>query len=157
MNAFVWNLILALIWVAATGNFSFINLFIGFLIGFLVLVFTRRIVGSPEYFIKVGQVLGLGLFFIWELILANLRVAHDVITPRHYMRPGVLAIPLDAQTDLEITMLSNLITLTPGTLSLDISVDRRVLYLHAMYIDDPEEVRRKIKDGYERRILEVLR
>lgn len=148
---------MALIWVAATGNFSFINLFIGFLIGFLVLVFTRRIVGSPEYFIKVGQVLGLGLFFIWELILANLRVAHDVITPRHYMRPGVLAIPLDAQTDLEITMLSNLITLTPGTLSLDISVDRRVLYLHAMYIDDPEEVRRKIKDGYERRILEVLR
>jgi multicomponent Na+:H+ antiporter subunit E len=105
----------------------------------------------------VKQILGLGLFFIWELILANLRVAHDGRTPRHYMRPGVLAVPLDAQTDLEITMLSNLITLTPGTLSLDISVDRRVLYLHAMYIDDVEEVRKKIKYGYERRILEVLR
>lgn len=101
--------------------------------------------------------LGLGLFFVWELILANLRVAHDVITPRHYMRPGILAVPLDAQTDLEITMLSNLITLTPGTLSLDISIDRRVLYIHAMYIDDVDEVRQKIKDGYERRILEVLR
>jgi multicomponent Na+:H+ antiporter subunit E len=146
-----------LIWVAATGNFSFANLAIGFFIGFLVLVFTRRIVGSPEYIIKVRQVLELGIFFVWELILANLRVAHDVITPRHYMHPGVLAVPLDAQTDLEITMLSNLITLTPGTLSLDISVDRRVLYIHAMYIDDVDEVRRKIKHGYERRILEVLR
>jgi multicomponent Na+:H+ antiporter subunit E len=146
-----------LIWAAATGNFSFTNLAIGFFIGFLVLVFTRRIVGSPEYFIKVRQVVGLGVFFVWELILANLRVAHDVITPRHYMRPGVLSIPLDAQTDLEITMLSNLITLTPGTLSLDISVDRRVLYIHAMYIDDVDEVRRKVKHGYERRILEVLR
>ena len=101
--------------------------------------------------------LGLGLFFVWELILANLRVAHDVITPRHYMRPGILAVPLDAQTDLEITMLSNLITLTPGTLSLDISIDRRVLYIHAMYIDDVDEVRQKIKEGYERIILEVLR
>jgi multicomponent Na+:H+ antiporter subunit E len=60
-------------------------------------------------------------------------------------------------SDNEITMLSNLLTLTPGTLSLDVSADRKVLYVHAMYIDDVDEVRRKIKEGFERRILEVLR
>jgi multicomponent Na+:H+ antiporter subunit E len=75
------------------------------------------------------------------------------------MRPGVVAIPLDARTDAEITLLANLITLTPGTLSLDVSSDRRMLYIHVMYIDndDLEEVRRKIKAGFERRVLEVLR
>jgi multicomponent Na+:H+ antiporter subunit E len=75
------------------------------------------------------------------------------------MRPGVVAIPLDVQTDAEITLLANLITLTPGTLSLDVSTDRRVLYIHVMYIDndDVEAVRRKIKEGFERRVLEVLR
>jgi multicomponent Na+:H+ antiporter subunit E len=157
MSALLWNLLLALAWVAATGVFSFDNLVVGFLLGFLSLYISRRVVGSPRYFDKVGQVISLLGFFLWELLLANLRVAYDVLTPRHHMRPGVIAVPLDVETDNEITMLSNLLTLTPGTLSLDVSVDRKVLYVHAMYIDDAEEVRRKIKDGFERRVLEVLR
>jgi multicomponent Na+:H+ antiporter subunit E len=68
-----------------------------------------------------------------------------------------VAIPLDARTDTEITLLANLITLTPGSVSLDVSSDRRFLYLHAMYIDDLEEFRRSIKDTLEHRVLEVLR
>ena len=104
-----------------------------------------------------GQVLNLALFFIWELILANLRVAYDVVTPGHHMQPGVIGIPLAARTDLEITVLSSMISLTPGTLSLDVSADRKMLYIHAMYLDDVEAARRKIKDGFERRVLEVLR
>lgn len=157
MSALLWNLLLALAWVAATGVFSFENLLVGFLLGFLALYLSRRVVGSPRYFNKVGKVFSLLGFFVWELLQANLRVAYDVLTPRHLMHPGVIAVPLDAETDTEIALLSNLLTLTPGSLSLDVSADRKVLYVHAMYIDDAEEVRRKIKDGFERRILEVLR
>jgi multicomponent Na+:H+ antiporter subunit E len=157
VNALLWNLLLALAWVAATGVFTFNNLASGFIIGFLVLLVTRRIVGAPRYVSKVSQVISLILFFLWELLLANLRVAYDVLTPRQYMRPGVIAIPLEAKTDAEITILSNLITLTPGTLSLDVSEDREVLYIHAMYLDDIEATRSKIEDGFERRVLEVLR
>ena len=73
------------------------------------------------------------------------------------MRPGVIGIPLDAKTDLEITMLANVISLTPGTLSLDVSPDRKTLYIHAMYVVDPDELRREIKDGLERRLMELLR
>jgi multicomponent Na+:H+ antiporter subunit E len=72
------------------------------------------------------------------------------------MRPGVIGIPLRARTDLEITVLANLITMTPGTLSLDVSPDRRTLYIHAMYIHDPEALRRDIQDNLERRVLELL-
>jgi multicomponent Na+:H+ antiporter subunit E len=157
VNALLWNLLLALAWVAATGVFTFSNLFAGFVVGFMVLFFTRRIVGAPRYVGKFFQAISLIAFFLWELLLANLRVAYDVLTPRHRMVPGVIAIPLEARTDSEITILSNLITLTPGTLSLDVSADRRVLYIHAMYIDDAEKVRQKIKNGFERRVLEVLR
>ena len=96
------------------------------------------------------------LFYLVELFLANLRVAHDVITPGYHMKPGIIAIPLDAKSDLEIIILSNLITMTPGTLSLDVSTDRRVLYIHAMYIDDLEGLRSKIKNGFEKKVMEVF-
>jgi multicomponent Na+:H+ antiporter subunit E len=122
-----------------------------------VLACAQRITGPSRYFRKIPMAIGFLLFFLKELVLANLRVAMEVVTPRHRMRPGVVAIPLDVETDAEITLLANLVTLTPGTLSLDISTDRRFLYLHAMYINDPESLRREIKDGFERRVLELLR
>jgi multicomponent Na+:H+ antiporter subunit E len=73
------------------------------------------------------------------------------------LKPGVIAVPLDAKSDSEITLLSVLVTLTPGTLSIDVSADRRFLYVHTLFIDDLEEARRSIKTGIERRLLEVMR
>jgi multicomponent Na+:H+ antiporter subunit E len=95
--------------------------------------------------------------YLCELVLASLRVAHDALTPTHYMRPAILAIPLEARTDLEILLLANLITMTPGSVSLDVSPDRRTLYIHAMYAEDAEAVRREIKEKLERHVLELLR
>jgi multicomponent Na+:H+ antiporter subunit E len=113
--------------------------------------------GPSNYFRRIHQALGFAGFYIWQLIISNLRVAYDVLTPRARARPGVLAIPLNATSDAEITMLANLITLTPGSVSLDISSDRRFLYLHAMYIDEVDQYRESIKKSFEQRVLEVLR
>ncbi len=157
MKSLLLNLLLALTWAAMTAEFSLRNLLVGFGLGFLVLLAARRMLGDVGYFGKVRQAAGFVLFFLWELLLANFRVAYDVITPRLYMRPGVVAIPLDAKTDAEITLLANLITMTPGSLSLDVSDDRRVLYVHGMFVGDVEQFRRSIKDGLERRVLELLR
>ena len=157
MNGLLLNMILALVWIAVTGQFTARNLFFGFVLGFLILFFTRQIVGTPNYGNRMIKVIGLAIFFVRELIIANLRVAYDVLTPGFRLRPGVIAIPLDVRSDAEITLLANLITLTPGTLSLDVSADRRVLYIHAMYVGDPEVVRQQIKQGFERRVIEVLR
>ena len=96
-------------------------------------------------------------FYLRALVLASLRVAYDALTPTHHMRPAMLAVPLEAKTDLEILLLANLISMTPGSVSIDVSTDRRVLYLHAMYVQDPEDLRREIKNKLERRILELLR
>ena len=96
-------------------------------------------------------------YYFWELVKSNAIIAYDVLTPTHHMKPGVIGIQIEAKTDLEITVLANLITMTPGTLSLDISPDRKTLYVHAMYIHDPEELRRYIKENFEPRVLALLR
>lgn len=106
--------------------------------------------------VRIVRAGSLALLFLWEVILANLRVTYDVLTPRHRMRPGVVAVPLEPQSDIGITLLANLMALTPGTLSLDVSSDRRVLFIHAMYIESVESVTRRVKDSFERRIVEVI-
>jgi multicomponent Na+:H+ antiporter subunit E len=166
MNLFFWNLFLALLWVAITAELSLYNLFIGALLGFFVLLMIRPLLpGSRyrlqfplDYLLRLPRFLAFLLFFLKELLVSSLRVAYEVVTPGYSMRPGVIALPLDAKTDAEITILANLISLTPGTLSLDVSSDKKVLFVHAMYIEpDAEAVRKEIKNGLERRMLEVLR
>ena len=96
-------------------------------------------------------------FVVWELVLANLRVAKTVLfVPRDRLAPGIVAVPLDVRRDLEITLLANLVTLTPGTLSLDVSDDRRTLYVHALDAADPARVRADVKGGFERAVRELF-
>jgi multicomponent Na+:H+ antiporter subunit E len=156
MTAFLANILLALAWVALTGAFTAGGFFTGFLFGFCVLWIGRRDRNTSAYREKLLSVAGFIIFFLRELLVANLRVAHDVLTPRHHMTPGIVAVPLDLESDLQITFLSTLITLTPGTLSLHVSEDRRTLYVHAMYIDDPEKLVRSIKEGFEQRVREII-
>jgi multicomponent Na+:H+ antiporter subunit E len=150
------NLVLALVWMILTGQLTPLNFAIGFGLSYLLLWLVQRAAGKSIYFKKVPQVLGLTAFFVWELIIANLRVTYDIITPRHYMRPAVIAVPLDLESPAAITLLANLITLTPGTLSLDVTPDRRTLYIHSMHVRDADSFRREIKEGFERYIKEIF-
>ncbi|KAA0874211.1 Na+/H+ antiporter subunit E [Nitrincola tapanii] len=157
MIAFMWNLLLALIWVVLTGDLSGINLFAGLVLGYLVLgLMQRQVPILRGYTSRLPRLIRFFFFFIKELVMANLKVAFDIVTPIWHMQPGVIALPLEARTEMEITMVANLISLTPGTLSLDVSDDRRVLFIHAMFLDDEEALRASLKE-MERRVLEILR
>lgn len=157
MKGVGWNLALALAWVGMTGALNASNLLVGFIVGYVVLLIMRGPQAMRGHLYRMWRTVELAGFFVWELLLANMRVAWDVVTPTHLMRPGVIAVPLDARDDLEILILANMVSLTPGTLSLDVSDDRTVLYIHAMYLHDRERITRAIKHGFERRLLEVLR
>ena len=157
MKTLVWNLSLALAWCAITGNLTVLNLLLGLGIAYLALRPPPGGAHRPAYFQKLRQAVAFALFFAKEIALSTARVAIDVLTPRPRMRPAVLAMPLDAETDAEITLLANLITLTPGTLSLDLSPDRRTLYVHVMFVGDADETIAALKSGFERRVLELLR
>ncbi|RJR30753.1 MAG: Na+/H+ antiporter subunit E [Desulfobacteraceae bacterium] len=158
MTFFLLNILLSLAWILLTAQFSMFNLFIGYLLGFGVLwIIQYRKDAVPSYFRKIPQVASFLSYFIWEIVMSSLRVARDVISLRPRIRPGIVAVELDAKNAAEISLLANLITLTPGTLSLDVSRDRKVLYIHGMYIKDRETFKRQIKEEMEQKVLEVLR
>lgn len=159
MNAVFWNLLLALAWMLMTGSFTAPNFAVGIVVGMLILFATQPVAGLPGYGRRGFRIIVLALFTTWELILANFRVARDVMRPTDQMLPGVIDMTLDAETDVEITLLAALITLTPGTTAIDISDDRRTMYVHSTNIPhgDLEAARRDLKEGFERRLLEVTR
>jgi len=149
--------LMALAWVTLTGDFSLLNLAAGAVIGFAAL----RIGGLQgradlRFLRRLPRALGFGLFFLKELVTANLRVAAMVLGPQRWLRPALLAVPLDVKSPPEIALLANLITLTPGTLSVDVAPDRGTLYVHCLGVADPEAMRREIKDGLERRVQELF-
>lgn len=174
---FLLNLLLALTWLLLTGQFTPENFVFGFLLGYLLLWIFQYAVGGVgreyrglTYFRKVGQIGAFALFFAKELILANFQVATDVLRRRPRMQPAVVTIPLPACSDGEVTMLANFITLTPGTLSLDVvdghspdsqmgDIKPRVLHVHAMYAGQTEAAiarfRQQLEQRYVRRVQEV--
>ncbi|MDT0649130.1 Na+/H+ antiporter subunit E [Autumnicola edwardsiae] len=155
-NRFVSNLLLSLIWVALTGTFTVANYLFGFILSFVILRVITKGSGTGRYFTIVPKIIVFIIYFFYELIKANLQVAYEVSTPRFKMKPGIVKVPLDVKSNIGITLLANLISLTPGTLSLDVSNDRKVLYVHAMYVSDRQKFVDSIKNGFEKRILEIL-
>jgi multicomponent Na+:H+ antiporter subunit E len=105
---------------------------------------------------KPIQFLRFFAYILKEIVVANIRVAHHVITPGSIAKPGVIAVPLDCKTPIGITWFTNLISLTPGTLVLDIADDRTALYIHTMFTDDIHDLRLKIKQHIEQPILELI-
>ncbi len=156
MRSLMLNVMLALVWAALLGQFTTGNLIAGFVLGYLALWAMQDILGASTYFIKVRQIISLALVFLWALIQSNVRVAFSVLAPFDKMSPAIVAIPLDIESDAEITLLANMITLTPGTLSIDVSNNRKVLYVHGMHVYDLEAFKREIKEGFERRVKEAF-
>lgn len=151
------SILLALAWAALQGDFSLWSLATGYGFGFVVLyVLGRGGVVPRRMAQKTGQAIGLAAFFLWEIVLANVRVALDVVRPGHTMTPAVVAIPLDVTSDAEILLLSALINITPGSVTIDLSDDRRTLYVHVMHMVTVEQTRREIKHGFERRIQQLF-
>ena len=156
MRGFLFNLLLAFVWAVSMGEMSLENLLTGFAIGYLALWWLRPL-HHDDYVSKGPRAVGLLLFFLWELWVSSLQVARDVLTRGKYRKPGFIAVPLDVETDVEITMLAILVTLTPGTIVLEVADDRRAMFVHIMFLENPEKSAASIKDGFERRILELLR
>ena len=152
----VLNVFLALSWAALTGEITAVNLIAGFIIAYGVLWLIHLPAEHLRYFSKVGQIARFALYFLWELLVACVKVASDIVTPQHLIKPAILAIPIDGKSDGEITMLANVITLTPGTLSLDVSADGKTLYVHVMYARDVEAARKAIQDGFAKSVREVF-
>ena len=147
------SILLALAWAALHGEFTLANLAVGYAVGYVILLLLERGgVLSSGLASRSAHAVALAGFFVRELIRANFKVAADVVSPEGSMRPAVVAVPLDITSDAEILLLSMLINITPGSVTIDLSDDRRTLFVHVMHMITPEDARDEIKNGFERRV-----
>jgi multicomponent Na+:H+ antiporter subunit E len=161
--------LLTLIWIALTGDAGWPNILMGVAVAGLMAYLGRSVL-TPQrigaqlrnrslrvWLMKPLQVMRFVVIFFWEITKANVEVALTVLSPNfRNIKPGIIAVPLDVTTDAEITMFANMITLTPGTLSIDVSDDRSIIYVYAADVGDPEVKKREIKESLESLVHEVF-
>ncbi|WP_373233193.1 Na+/H+ antiporter subunit E [Cohnella sp.] len=151
------NLIIAFTWTFLNGVWSNLQFVIGYLLGIVLIGLFRRYWSHEFYIQKVWKIFKLLALFNKELLLSSFDVIKHVLKPQFTMRPGIIEYNTELKSNWEITLLSCLICLTPGTLTLDVSADNRTLYIHAMDIQDAEKLSKQLKDSFEKAIMEVTR
>ncbi|RVT87032.1 sodium:proton antiporter [Rhodobacteraceae bacterium CCMM004] len=157
MKTFAANILLTVAWAMLMGSLSLFTLASGFVLGFAILWVLQPLVGGPDsYFLRVWYWIKLIVMFHYELVVSSLGVIWDILTPQHLSTPAVIDVPLDVKSDAGILLVTNLISLTPGTLSIDVSPDRKVLRVHAMFAEDPEAIVHQLKSGMERWVIDAV-
>lgn len=158
------NLALAVLWCMLFEAFSPGAFAVGFAVGALVLWFSARLSGaaaaaSPTQLTpsKLLALARLAVCFAWEMIVANFQVAWVILRPRLRVQPALIRLPLELKRDSTITALADMITLTPGTLSVDVTPDRRWLIIHCLNVPDIEGTKRGIKERFEAPLKELER
>ena len=156
VNRIFFNIVLAFSWCLLQNDISLRQLVIGSLVGLLaMLFFPRSFHQERRSFRKIVLSIQLVFFFLKELLIANWTVVRQVLAPELKIQSGIIAYPLSLKHDLLITLLANMITLTPGTLSVEVAPDRKYLFIHFLDVDDVEEEIQIIKDGFERYLLRI--
>lgn len=151
------NLLIAIIWMFLNDSYTMANFVFGFLIGLLLLFVLRRFMEFDFYFVRVIAFARLVWIFLIEMIKANIDVAKVVLRPKLNNKPGIIAVDTSLETELEISTLAALITLTPGTVSMDFSVDGKTIYVHSIDVDDRDAMVAQIKGSFEKAIKEVTK
>ncbi len=101
------------------------------------------------------RILSLFVLYFKEVVVANLELARLVLWKPHVITPALVKIPLDIKSDHGIFLLGSMITLTPGTLLIDVSIDRKFVYVHITHTSDPQSVVDFIKTKFEKKLLEI--
>lgn len=151
------NLLLAFTWMFLKNEYSGNTFTIGYILGLLILIVFRHFFNERFYLLRVYAVMKLVLLFFRELLLSNIAVLKVILKPRLTITPGIFALETKLTKDWEITTLANLITLTPGTLVVNVSADNKTLYIHAMDLADKQEAIDNVKNTFEKAIMEVSR
>lgn len=151
------SILLTVIWLMLANDFSRGGLVFGLFLGIVIPILTaaywpdRPKLSNP---LKIVEYIGI---VIYDIVMANITVAGIVLFKRvEDIHPAWIAVPLDLRSPEAITVLAGTITMTPGTLTADLSDDGHALLVHCLHTDDPDGVRDEIKSRYERRLMEIF-
>ncbi len=153
----VLTLLLAVVWVILQNDLSAGMAVFGLILGIIITKLTAVWWPERPNGIRLGKMMTYAAIVLWDIVVANIEVAWIVLTvPNTKLRPAWVVIPLDLRQPEAITILAGTITLTPGTVSADLSDEGHSLLVHALHTEDPDAVRDEIKDRYERRLKEIF-
>ena len=142
------NLFIAFLWMFLQDEWSFLSFFSGYLVGLVVLFMLRRFIPTSFIYVTFIAIIKLFFVFIGELITSSILVIRQVLRPKINITPGIFTLKTDLEGDLEVTLLALLLTLTPGSVVVEVSSNGKVFYIHAMDIpessDSVYKVARKI-------------
>ncbi|UJP64065.1 Na+/H+ antiporter subunit E [Mongoliitalea daihaiensis] len=155
-SLFLNNLLLTLIWVLATGTLTEENLLFGFFLGFTILWIITTNKRESKYFYIVPTLISFLLTMLWEIIKANFMTVKESIF-QDDLEPAIIKYPLQAKTDGEISLLANIISLTPGTVVIDVSDDKKVMFIHVMHLKDKKSFIEEIQIKFENKLLRIIR
>jgi multicomponent Na+:H+ antiporter subunit E len=142
MSHFALNLVLAIVWMLLFANFSLASFAAGFLAGFAGLAFAQPVLGTRRYIRAVFGIFRLVGVFFYELVLANVQLARDILRPNPQFHPGFVKFDARGLEPTETVLLGLMISLTPGTLCVDATDGGETLYIHSLYAQDPEKLQR---------------
>ncbi|MGI3171023.1 Na+/H+ antiporter subunit E [Pseudooceanicola sp. C21-150M6] len=149
--------LLALVWCMLINHISLGTIVFGLILGIVIPFMTAPYWPDRPKMARPFRMVGYVLIVMWDILVANVVVAGIVLfKSNRAMKPCWVAIPLDLKSPEAITILAGTITLTPGTVSADVSDEGHSLLVHALDADDPDAVRDEIKDRYERRLKEIF-
>ena len=151
------TLVLAAVWILLQNEFSAGMAVFGVILGIILPRMTSIWWPDTPKGFRLGKMATYSMMVLWDILVANIEVAWIVLSvPNAKLKPAWIAIPLDLRQPEAITLLAGTITLTPGTVSADLSDEGHSLLVHALDAADPDAVRDEIKDRYERRLLEIF-
>lgn len=153
----VFNLFIAFLWTLFSGDMSVPTFTFGYLVGVGIVFLMHRFFGDRFYLVRVWAFIKLIFLFLNETFHSFFWVARFILNPKAIYRPGIFRYETKLETDWEITIISMLITLTPGSVVMDVSPDRKYIYLHGMDLTGQNEVLLSSLDKYEKAIMEVTR
>ena len=152
----MFNVGVAFVWILLNGNYTIQSFFVGYLLGLVFLYLFRNQLGKKLYIYKWWAALVLLCVFLRELIKANFEVIYQVLKPKLSIMPGFVAYRTELESEAQVVLLANMITLTPGSLSVELSPDNKTIYLHLLCDTNKEDIIRHIKTEFEDRIKEVF-
>lgn len=147
MNWFFAHLLFTLLWASLLGAYDFLTLLSGFALslGLFRLTLNRP---SLAYRKHIYGLIRFSFFYLGEIIKSNLRIAVDVVRGTPKIQPGIVALDVQKLGPRAKVVVANLITMTPGTVSLDLSDDDRTLYVHCLYLEDAADARQSMQKDY---------
>lgn len=150
------SLSLLVMWLLLQSSITFATVFFGAILGLMIPILTHQL--WPEEYRKMKYFLFFRFILVVmkDIVLASLNVARLIIESPRNLRPAFVSFPLELQDGFAITVLASTISLTPGTVSSNVSGDRKYLLIHALDVESEEELIQTIKTRYETPLREIF-